>query len=139
MKNSTAPWMLVDTLQPEFLRPDTASFLIHSADELEAALHDFAHRMPRQIVMQNDAGQSVFISIGGRLAGIHCYLSRDASVGFFACPQTPSASGSLFFTGEGQPTEVEPTHLLPVEQAIALVVEFYRTGELSSSVDWEEG
>lgn len=139
MSGSMTPWMLVDTLQPEFLRPDTASLLIQSAEHLEAVLRDFARRMPRQVVMQNGKGQSIFISIGGPLAGVHYYPSREASIGFFACPPTPTASGSLFFTGEGQPTEVEPAHLLPVEQAIALVVEIYRTDDLPPSVDWEEG
>jgi hypothetical protein len=44
-----------------------------------------------------------------------------------------------YFSAEGQPHRVDPEFLMPPDTAIRVVLHFYRTGELPSWIEWEEG
>ncbi len=137
---SVAPdtWMLTDVLHPEFMRTGTESILIDSENQLATLLEQFAQRLARQLMIQSPRGEFLFVGIGGPSASVHYYPGPEGDPGLFAKPPR-TFNEPVFFSAEGLATKVDPEYLMTPNTAIRVILDFYRTGELPSWIEWEEG
>jgi hypothetical protein len=77
------------------------------------------------------------VGIGGPNARLLYFAGRESDHGLIAKPPL-TFHEPAFFPSEGQASRTDPEYLMTPDTAIRLVLDFYRTGDLPSWIEWEE-
>jgi hypothetical protein len=124
------PWVVAD---------GSAVHRVTTVLELEAALDDMHERARRQhalatIVSPN--GKRLLIGVGGAQSVLQFNQGNEPP--YLTTLGASEAEGVETFEFEGQATEIERRHLIPMEGARHAAVIFFETGLKPNSVRWEE-
>jgi hypothetical protein len=131
-----ANWSMVDFSEPADGPEDFPRMEILSEESLREELTRLKGREAAIVNLEPPDDEALQIGIGGPLAGIrHFVHGRDQRVilAGHACANT-----RLDFRLEADTTAFWPDELIPVDQAIEIIVHFYRTRSFPESVHWKE-
>jgi hypothetical protein len=140
-------WVLIDHRAPLEREPDEDSGFAYypkeavgSEAQLREALAHFRRLEPALIILVSPSKESLEIGLGPELSGL-----QWASAGDWRSNRVVRAVNPHPVTDQGMEIEdggggrgVEARHLLPTDEVTEAVIEFYRTGRLSDSLQWEK-
>ena len=127
------------SLQSSELGPATP---IATCMELDRALHQAEVQCPTQhanIVSLYARGHQVGIGLGlpESFVSVQCYEPAPGPC-FITISDPPAEKDAVFYFLGGRRAEVPRRNLLPASKARAVLREFFKTGERSTSVSWQE-
>jgi hypothetical protein len=138
MTRSQTPWLLVDLFSFESLRTPADTVRMDSEGMVINLLKHHARQLPHEVQLIAPSGAMLFIAVGGPLAALHYYPDAESTVGLAAVAPTILTPRPEYFTSNGQPLEIQPDRLLPLETAIQTALIFYKTQDLPHQLQWEE-
>jgi hypothetical protein len=133
---SVSSWRLVDC-GPDVERIENLSVVrVDSEHTLRAALD--ALRIGRPVIAYLHAPSDDFlmIGIGGEFASVAWGAAKRPIPLRRAYPPRVTAHAPLECMYGGQDTYISPEELMPAAEAIAVILEYFKTSQLSSSVTW---
>jgi hypothetical protein len=106
---------------------------------LRSALQTLAHLEPRIVQVDINSTEYLQIGIGGRWAFVqHVVLEPwKAEVALKVGIEVEKPSSLRFLACGAADTEIPAKYLMPISEAIELVVTMFRLGSLPDSVQWE--
>lgn len=116
---------------------------ITSEDELEFVLRSVPQSatFPNAIVnLSSPSGDTLSIGMSGGLACLN-FMDSTGDPPYLTAVGNAALSpedGVQVFRYEGQWTEIPTRNCVPLDTAIRVAREFYRTGELPDFLEWEE-
>ncbi len=132
-------WRLIDGRDPAESPEDFPTVPISSETELRQELARQQQLEPGIVSLACPANGALQIGIGGPFAGIRWYhnpypphSSRDILV------DHPCTPGRIDFLAEGDTIAFWPENLMPVDQAIDIVLFFFNHQRLPDWVGWKE-
>jgi hypothetical protein len=109
---------------------------IEDETQLRAELVRLAKMRPRMVFLNNESTTLYLrIGIGGPFASIRC-CKQDGENGL-AVANIVRADAPIEFQIEGSQAGFWPKNLLPIEEAIDIVVHFFQTEQLAEWIKWE--
>jgi hypothetical protein len=134
-----ADWRLIDGRYPADHDDALPAKAIESEFELVQELDRLRELEPGIFTLNSPTGEALQIGIGGPLAGLRWFENPQTSVNSRdVLADRPSCPGRVDFHAEDEEVPFWPEHLLPVEQAIDIVVFFFTNQRLPDWVAWEE-
>ncbi|SRR5260370_11426828 len=134
-----AEWHLTDGREPADGPEEFPSVVIESENQLRDELHRLQKLEPGIVALNGPAEKAIQIGIGGPVAGIRYYEAPKKSPRFrVVLADRPCCEKQVDFLAEGDTVAFFPESLFAVEEAIEIVVHFFKHQELPDSVSWKE-
>ncbi len=128
-----ADWRLLDG------RDHFPTVSISSEDELRQELHRLRQLEPGIVSLISPTNEALQIGIGGSFAGLRWYQNPKLSQrNREILADRPYSAKRVDFMAEGDTIAFWPEHLMPVEQAIGIVLYFFNQQSLPNWVGWKE-
>ena len=129
-------WHLVDSSKPSEAPDGFPRVAVASEQNLRAELERLRHGQPAIVGLEGPIDQALEIGIGGPVAGLRLFRNRRPWRIVTAdriCSEKP-----IDFAFEENALSFWPDELLPVEQAIGVIIHFYKYQQLPDWVGWKE-
>jgi hypothetical protein len=123
-------WMLEDHDLPSFLRDGPHQVTVHSEEQLAGELTRLGLADPRVIYLYREDGLRLGLGIGGGWMFLRLYLPKEGRLPFIYLPQGALAQSPVSFSYEGQPHVVSPKYLVHTSEALDVIQQLYRTGDV---------
>jgi Immunity protein Imm1 len=132
-------WELVDVFapitDPGISDEDYPRIPVEHETQLRHELLHLAGERPRIIFLTHSSGNSLMIGIGGPFAAVQ--YSRSNGSAKVAVANEIRAKGPIEFQFEGSQSGYWPKNLISLEDAVEIVVHFFRTQELAGWIKWD--
>jgi hypothetical protein len=131
-------WELIDLRDPADATEEFPRVVIHSASQLRAELHRLQQREPSMLALEGPIDQGLQIGLGGPYAGIRWAEYPVSERGGTGLADRVRSESRIDFASEGDTLAFWPDELIPVEQAIEVIVSFYNNHRLPDWIGWKE-
>lgn len=132
-------WQIMDLADSVAGRPGPRRVIDSQAD-LASELHRLAEAEPRVVEVRMRPGEYLNVGIGGPLGFVE-HVTNQPYCAETAVPRQPYADpdglGYVSFRCGGIGSEVDVERVMPVAEAVEIVLAVYRDGELPAWVKWQ--
>jgi hypothetical protein len=135
-RTKMAQWQLVDGSMPAEGPECFPTVTIQSEAHLREELNRLRNREPGIFVLESPDHDALQIGMGGPLSGLRRFRNQDAHSVVLA--DRPYSAKRVDFASEGDTLAFWPDELIPVEQAIEVILFFYKNRSLPDWIGWKE-
>jgi hypothetical protein len=120
---------------------DNKEVVVNSVEEMDKLLDDLTGQaketLPFTVTLAYKDGSLLSIGVGRDETSLS-YMDATFDPPYFASLGDKNRQEPIEFIFGGEMTELEPTSAIPVKDAREAMRDFYKTGELSPKIKWQE-
>ena len=138
-QTATPLCVVVDNFKPVPYRDGSEDMYPNTVSQLVAILRSFVPEKPRELILGDPGepdGTTIFVGIGGGLAGVDVYPRPSKWRSWRAKPKASYSTEEVWFVSEGESNSFDADSLMPPEDAIRIVAYIVVHKELPDWVDW---
>jgi hypothetical protein len=130
-------WFLTDSSEPR--NGEISIIPVQNERDLDAKVRGLMQPgYPSVITLNSSNVVAIRIGLGDDYGFVQYYEHDSPAHSHMAVAPKMRADEEIEFYDQGAGEPIWPENLLPMEQVIAVVLEFYRTAALPTSVEWAD-
>lgn len=128
-------WIVSDCACATTANPPSVA-KINSAADLERWVKQLCQLPSRVVIIGPEIGNKIHMGVGGPWAFVELHEESMGATRAIVANTPPDIEAVSFLMG-GVPSDIDSAFLLPVEQAVSIVMHWYETGHLAPDATWE--